>query len=273
MANPEAGYNGIVYFQLRTLWRACNEQLRHFAKELARQQEDRERTRLIQRAKRERDRRLHDVGELIRKLKTQADRLSETLESKREKLVAATGLFAFLRRRELRRAIEETQQEHTTVRKRIEELFDRRIRIEGEAWPEYEGIDVEGRRAINIAVIAYAYHLCAYCSEYDLATRAREAMTSPIQDLKYGTEADCGRLINRIQQLLAGLRDQRRSATHLKEYAAEIRLIAKYRNEVETVPAAASLSRVDLSASRGAPMPRVEILRDEYWDIYDVFLR
>jgi hypothetical protein len=273
MAQPGSGYNGIVYFKLRLLWRACNEQLGHFATELARQQEERERHRLIQRFQQDRDRRLQDLGDLIRKVKAEADRLSERLEQKRAELKAATGLFAWFRRRELRGEVGDAEREHATLRKRIEELFDRRIRIEGEAWPEYEGLDVEGRRAINVAVIAYAHHLCAYFSDLDLATRAREAMTMPIQDIKYGTEADCARLISRIEHLLEGLRDQRRSATHLKEYAAEIRLVAKYRNELETVPQASSLSRLDLSASRGAPMPRVDVMRDEYWDIYDVFLR
>lgn len=273
MAKPESGYNGLVYFQLRTVWRACNEQLRHFVKELARQQEERERHRLVHRCQQERDQRLKDLGELIRKVKAEADRLSESLERRRAELDAATGLFAWFRRRELRREIDAAEREHATVRRRIEELFDRRIRIEGEPWPEYEGLDVEGRRAINVAVIAYAYHLCAYFSDLDLTTRAREAVTLPIQDLKYGTESECGRLISRIQQLLAGLRDQRQNATHLKEYAAEIRLVVKYRSEVDTVPVASSLSRVDLSASRGAPMPRFDVLRDEYWDIYDVFLR
>ena len=31
MAKPEAGYNGLVYFQLRSLWRACFDQLGVFA--------------------------------------------------------------------------------------------------------------------------------------------------------------------------------------------------------------------------------------------------
>ena len=273
MAKPEAGYNGIVYFQLRTLWRACNEQLGHFATELMRQQEERERHRLIQRCQQERDHRLQDLGELIRKVKAEADRLSETLARKQAELNAAKGLFAYFRRRELRVSVEAAAREHATIRRRIEELFDRRIRIENEGWPEYEGLGVEGRRAINVAVIAYAYHLYAYCSDLDLSRRAREAVTMPIQDLKYGTESDCTRLIQRIQQQLDGLRDQRQNAAHLKEYAAEIRLVAKYRNELETVPTASSLSKLNLSASRGAPMPRVDILRDEYWDIYDVFVR
>lgn len=273
MAKPEAGYNGLVYFQLRTLWRGCNEQLRSFAVELARQQEERERQRLVQRHQKDRDRRLEDLGELIRKVKGEADRLGQSLEQAQSDLQEATGLFAFFRRRELRRDVREQEEEHAAVRQRIEELFDRRIKIEAEGWPEYEGLSVDGRRAINVAIIAYAHHLCAYFSDGDLANRAREAVTMPIQDQKYGTEPDCTRLINRIQELLAGLSDQRHSARNVKEYAAEIRREAKYRNELETVPSASSLTHVTPNAVGGAPLPKVDILRDEYWDIYDVFLR
>ena len=61
MAKPEAGYNGLVYFQLRTVWRACNDQLKGFVAELARQQEDRERQKIIQAARKDRDRRLEYI--------------------------------------------------------------------------------------------------------------------------------------------------------------------------------------------------------------------
>ena len=274
MAKPEAGYNGLVYFQLRTLWRADNEQLKGFADELRRQQEERERQRQIQRCQKDRDRRLEDLGDLIRRVKGEADRINEALDEARGNLAEATGLFAFLRRREYSREVEKLQTEHAVVRQRIEELFDRRIKFENEGWPAYEGLTIEGRRAINVAIIAFAHHLCAYFSENDVANRAREAVTLPIQDLKYGSEADCTNLIKRIQQLLGGLRDQRANARNVKEYAAEVRRQAKYRNELETVPLASSLANVVPAISNdGQPLPRADILRDEYWDVYDVFLR
>ena len=272
MAKPEAGYNGLVYFQLRTVWRACNDQLKGFVAELARQQEDRERQKIIQAARKDRDRRLEDLSELIRKVKAEADRLNESLEETRGALEQATGLFAFFRRRELQRTLDDQDHAHKTIRTRIEELFDRRIKIESEGWPEYPGMSVEGRRAINVAVIAYAYHLCAYFNDYNLGNRAREAVTMPIQDLKYGDEADCTRLINRIQDLLRNLADQRNSAGAVKGVAAEIRKHAKYRTELETVPVASSLAALAASPA-AAKLPKADVLRDEFWDIYDVFLR
>lgn len=274
MAKPEAGYNGLVYFQLRTLWRAANEQLTVFADELRRQQEERERQKQIKRCQQDRDRRLEDLGDLIRRVKSEADRINEALDEARGKLSAATGLFAFLRRREYTREVQKLEAEHAVARQRIEELFDRRIKFENEGWPAYEGLTIEGRRAINVAIVAFANHLCGYFSEYDLANRAREAVTLPIQDLKYGTESECTNLINRIQELLGGLRDQRANARNVKQYAAEVRRHAKYRNELETVPLASSLASVAAAITKDSPAHRkVDVLRDEYWDIYDVFLR
>lgn len=274
MAKPEAGYNGLVYFQLRTLWRAANEQLNVFADELRRQQEERERQRQIKRCQRDRDRRLEDLGDLIRRVKSEADRINEALDEARGKLAGATGIFKFLRRREYTRDVQKLEAEHAVVRQRIEELFDRRIKFENEGWPAYEGLTIEGRRAINVAIIAFAHHLCGYFAECDLANRAREAVTLPIQDLKYGTEVECTNLINRIQELLGGLRDQRANARNVKQYAAEVRHHAKYRNELETVPLASSLASVAAAITKDSPrLPKVDMLRDEYWDIYDVFLR
>jgi hypothetical protein len=272
MAKPEAGYNGLVYFQLRTIWRAANDQLKGFAAELQRQQEDRERQKIIQAARTDRDRRLEDLSELIRKVKAEADRLTESVEETRGALAKATGLFAIFRRRELSRTLEDQEHAHRTIRKRIEELFDRRIKIEGEPWPEFPGLSIEGRRAINIAIIAYAYLLCAHFKDYDLANRAREAVTMPIQDLKYGNESDCTMLIRRIQDLLRGLADQRVNAGGVKGLAAEIRRHAKYRNELETVPVASSLANLHASPA-AAKIPKTDVLREEYWDVYDVFVR
>ncbi|MGD8977679.1 MAG: hypothetical protein PVG91_08745, partial [Gammaproteobacteria bacterium] len=61
MAKPEAGFSGLVYFQLRSLWRTCNEQLQKFSEELRRQQDDRERKRQILRFNEDRGRRLEDL--------------------------------------------------------------------------------------------------------------------------------------------------------------------------------------------------------------------
>jgi len=271
MAKPEAGYNGLVYFQLRSLWRACYDQLGMFAEELRKQQEDRERKKQLQIFNKGRAHRMDEINDLIRRVKDEADEIAEEILGLEAREARLRGIWNYFRRREIASRLLERKAEHASARTRIEELFDRRIRIEGEQWPEFPGLSVEGRRIVNIAVIAYAQHLYSYFSESNVARLAREAVTRPIQDLKYGTEKECTYLIDKIQTLMGGLKDSHLKATGLKELAQEIRRHAEFRNDEETVPAASSLDA--MMSGSVVVGPRVNVLMEEYWDIYDVFLR
>ncbi len=271
MAKPEAGYNGLVYFQLRSLWRACYDQLAVFAEELRKQQEDRERKKQLQVFNKDRSHRMDEINDLIRRVKDEADDIAGDIAELEKRQGRLSGLWNYFRRREVAARLAERRAEHAGARSRIEELFDRRIKIEGETAPEFPGLSIEGRRIVNIAVIAYAQHLYAYFSESNVARLAREAVTRPIQDLKYGSEKECTHLIDKIQQLMAGLKDSHLKAAGLKDMALDVRRHSEFRNDEDTVPAASSLD--GMLAGSVLTGPRVNVLMEEYWDIYDVFLR
>ena len=274
MAKPEAGYNGLVYFQLRALWRACNDQMKLFVGELKGQQTDRERKKQIKRFQKDRDRRLGDLNDLIRRVKLESDRLADEIIHLEQERARMASIWHFFKRRDISSNLLAKSNEHAAVRQRIEELFDRRIKIEGEAWPEFPGLGVAGRRAINIAAAAFAHHLYEYCSEGGIAVLARDAVTRPIQDLTYGSEDQCTHLIRTIQSLMDGLADRRDSAKDVKGLASEIRRHARFRSDDETVPLATSIDEAVLEPRNGRfNSARVNVLQDEYWDVYDVVLR
>jgi hypothetical protein len=274
MAKPEAGYSGLVYFQLRSLWRTCREQLRAFADELRRQQDDRERRKQIERFNQDRSKRLDDVLELLQRVKVEADRIGDEIAGLEADLARRWGFWNLFKRRGIRAEIAARSDERSAVRLRIEELFDRKIRIESEPWPEFPGLSIEGRRAINVAVIAYACLLVDHFSENDLARLAKDAVTRPIQDHKYGSEQDCAYLIKRIEALVQGLQSRAELAVSLRDMSMEIRRAAEYRSREETVPVAGSMDAIGISANvsgkKGAV--KLNVLTEEYWDLYDVFL-
>ena len=271
MAKPEAGYNGMVYFQLRALWRACNDQLRSFADDLRKQQEDRERKKQIQLFNQDRQHRVEEINDLIMRLKDEADSGADELAELEERLGRLKGLWNYFRRRELSSRLSHKRAEYAAARARMEEMFDRRMKIEGEPWPEFPGLSTEGRRIINIAVIAYAQHLYSHFSENNVSRLAREAVTRPIQDLKYGSEKECTYLIEKIQTLMLALKDRHMNIPGLKQLAEEIRRHVEFRNDEETVPVASSLDGMVLGP--GAVGPRVNVMVEEYWDLYEVFVR
>ena len=62
LSDPETGIPALVYYQLRSLWSACYDQLELFKGELLKQQEERERKRVQQEFNRQREQRLHVSG-------------------------------------------------------------------------------------------------------------------------------------------------------------------------------------------------------------------
>ncbi|MGB5623232.1 MAG: hypothetical protein WBN65_12115 [Gammaproteobacteria bacterium] len=273
MARPEAGFSGLVYFQLRSLWRACNEQLKKFSEELQRQQDDRERKRQILRFNEDRGRRLADLADLLSRVKAESDVCSERVREIESELAQRRGFWNYFRRKELRSQQLEVASDQAAVRQRLDELIERRIKIESEPWPEFTGLSIEGRRAINIAAIAYAHQLFTQLSVIDIARLCKDAVVRPIQDHKYGSEEDCSRLIGKIQKLSEQVSAGQVDAEKLRRVARDIRKHAEFRNPDETVPVASSLDDMMFHDSDGRPVPaQVNVMAEEYWDLYDVFL-
>src|ERR1700749_2493790 len=63
LADPATGFSALVFFQLRGLWKTCNQQLPKFASDLPRQQEARETARHAAECDATRNMRLGDVDE------------------------------------------------------------------------------------------------------------------------------------------------------------------------------------------------------------------
>jgi predicted nuclease with TOPRIM domain len=279
LSKPEAGHSALVYFQLRSVWKASHEQLHSFAGQLFKQQEDRARRKQIMRFNQERDRRLSDLSDVIREARAQVDRRKADLDAARLRLDAATGFLRLFHRRRLRAEMAQLESDWESARDALEQLFDKRIKIESEPWPEFPGLNVEAKRAVNIAIIALAQHLYVHFSENDIARMARDAATRPIQDIKYGSEQDCKYLMTKIQELLAQMRDGSDWAREIKSRAQALRRQVSFRSERETVPMAGSLTSLPVAVGAGNFRQTVSeiamdvnVLSEEYWDLYQAFV-
>ena len=279
LSKPEAGHHALVYFQLRSVWKAGHEQLQTFAEQLYKQQEDRARRKQIMRFNQERDRRLGDLTDAIRDARAEVDRCKAELDAARSGVESASGVFGWFRRRRLRSEAAALESAWEASRQKLDQLFDKRIKIESEPWPEFPGLNVEAKRAVNIAIIALAQHLYVHFSENDVARMARDAVTRPIQDIKYGSEQDCKYLMSKIQELLAGLREGAGWAAEIRSRAQSLRRQVTFRSERETVPMAGSLTSLPVAVGAGSFRQTVSeialdvnVLSEEYWDLYQAFV-
>jgi hypothetical protein len=278
LADPRSGHSALVFYQLRGLWKACHQLLLKFTRELRRQQEERESQKFAK----------ENAENLAARLAVAANVIAEKAtaqEVSREKLAALqaewrrSGAFwHFLKRRRLKAEIDAARNVAAAAAAARDEAQARHDAIVAEAAPEFAGLSLESRRAINLAAIAYAQILCEKLVTGGLAARAKEAVARRVQEMSFGTQADCEAHMSQIQRAAAQLGSARESAATIKAICEKLRAACEYRNEADTVPTADSIAAAQVSStlqdgSKAAPAQRWDVLADDYWDLYSVLLR
>lgn len=275
LASPETGYNAIVYYQLRSLWDECHEQLERFCEVLKKQQVDRERKREIMEFNREREKRLAQANELVVKAKAESDALKAEIEKQESEIARKSGVLHFFNRRKLRKDLDDERRKLAEIRARIEELFSRRVKIESEQWPEFKGISLKGKRAINIALVAMAQHLYIHFADQKLGDMARQAMRQRPTESHYGMRQDCEFLMEKISASLERLRSQTGFADSLKARADWLRTQAEFKNNNDPVPLASSMSKISTTVGKDQEtglLLDVNVLGDDYWSVLSVMV-
>lgn len=280
LTNPLAAANAMVYFQLRHLWRTGALRLDQFAKELHMQRERRERAQLHEAALAKRKRRLDAIAEkqagLLHKRKQVIEELLR-LEKRLERMNVVLRLFQGPR---LRRRIGGLKTGRGTLEERIQEFNELTEKIQGEPLPEPEGLSIESRRLINLALIAFAQHLVVHFSEHDLASLAKTSTERPVADMKFGDRRTCDQMVERIRERIEGLKTAKNLPDRIKRRTDVLLNEMRYRNETDTVPRADCVAHTRVSVepeTAGNPVRRVEtaplrinVLEDDYWDLHSV---
>jgi len=120
---------------------------------------------------------------------------------------------------------------------------------------------VEGRRAVNLAVIACAELLQERLASAGLAELVRQSTLRRVYDADYGGREECLALMQRATQALAELERSADDFATIKSRVDRLRSTAAYRADTETVPQPETLQ----TAGR--------VLAEEYWDVYRALLR
>jgi hypothetical protein len=276
LANPEAGYSALVFYQLRGLWRACNAQLDQFAGELARQQEERERRKQMFEFNQDLKNRLEVVDGRLAVADDTARQQDERKSELENKLLRLRGFWNYFRRRSLRTELMRQHAHVDDAQRECAQIREEHATLEMEQCPAFPGLSVDGRRSINLATIAYALVLGARLSTHGLATRTKDAMGRRVHEVQYGARAECETLMIAIAQALAAVRSRKDLAAEIKGCVEQLREVAQFRATGDTVPLGESLASVVPANPEGRAMLSLsgpQILADDYWHIYKVLLR
>ena len=280
LTNPLAAANAMVYFQLRHMWRTAALRVEQFGKELQMQRERRERAQLHESALAKRKRRLDAIneklGELVQKRKEVIDERNR-LEERLGRMGAILKLF---RGRKARKQLQGMEAGRVALEERITECNELIEKIQGEPLPEPEGLSLESRRLINVAIIALAQHLVAHFSEHDLASLAKTSTQRPVADMKFGERSLCDRMVERIRERVEELRSSKTLADYVKKRTDVLIGEMKYRNDTDSVPRPDCVEEIKMSfgadpannlmrRATDAPL-RINVIDENYWDIFAV---
>jgi hypothetical protein len=270
LGRPDEGYKSLAYFQLRALWRAGSKRLEQFASDLARQQKDRERRAQMAEFERDKRARLGDVDREFVEAKVLADQLQAEQKLAQQRLGELAGFWNHFRRRKLEDAIAARALRLEGAQAAVTDLGDARHAFEVEPPPAFEGISLEGKRAVNLAVIAYAEWLCDRLAADGLADLARQTTLRRVFESGYGSREECLALMERAAKAIADLERQSDDLVELKSRTDRLRRTARYRGENDPIPMQDSISPPD---TPGRAHGSVNVLLEEYFEIYGALLR
>lgn len=268
LGSPERGLDALVHFGLKALWRACREQLEKFAAELKRERQDAQRKQQLAEFQQDRSERLKVADERLRQAQevTEAERVR--MSQREARMAQLKQFWHYFKRRALAVEILEQRERCVGAERHLADMQESHRTIEKEPWPEFPGLSIEGRRLVNLAVIAYAQHLFARLAVSGLAMDARLANNRSVESAKHGSLDACLARLREIAQALALVNAQDGLVAEIKKRGDKMSAGATWRNANETVPQPASLP----PAATGG-VPDANVLVDDYWDVYKVLLR
>src|ERR1700722_4150074 len=156
----ETAYPALVFYQLRAMWQRGREILEQFTAELAAQQEERERRALFVEFNRMQFSRRQGAEAAVRTAQAQFIDAQQVVADLTARRALLTRLWHYFKRRDLDHRMVGAGGALGLATMQVEETRAAMAAIESEQPPEFPGLSLDARRAINIAAIAYAEVLC-----------------------------------------------------------------------------------------------------------------
>jgi hypothetical protein len=275
----ETAYPALVFYQLRALWQSGRAILEQFVAELANQQEERERRAFLAECNRRLFALRQSVESRLRAAETQhleAHDAVTQLVATRAKL---TRFWHYFKRRNVDRQLHAAEAAAQAADATLAETRTAAEQLSETPAPDFPGLSLEARRAINLAAIAYAEVLCLRLIETPLVALAKEATSRREVADDYGGREECEVLIAAIASARSVLQRKENVAQDVKDRSERLKAMARYRDTSDASPLAESiafgerdaLADQPLGGTAAARMPNV--LAEDTWDLFRVLTR
>lgn len=265
LGQSETAYPAIVFYHLRELWTQGRTLIGQFVAELAAQREDRERRAFLAEHNRRLFARRQEADATLREAEARSAEARGAVGELEQELARLQRFWHYFRRRAVRARLQAASLQSLLCMQDLEAARAACEQLAAEALPEFGGLSLEARRAINLAAVAYGQVLVERLQHTPLMEMAREATSlrePPRED--YGDRARCEATMQEIAAARALLQSRTSLQAEIKQRSDRLRALARYRSTNDTVPTAESLTGT-LDGSK--------VLADDLWEIYRVLLR
>ena len=279
LSDPERAANAAVYFQLRGVWTYGRRRLSRLAGDLCTRQQEREGQRETARFEEHRQAALSAIDARLAPLLERRELLESELGAVHSQHAERTGFWNYFARRRLVSEQSVLEVAAASVAEQIER-YERARHDKLKELPILpEEIGIDGKRLVNLSVLALAQELCLAFGEQDVATLARESSLRQVTEARYGSLQDCRNLSQQIERVLRKVEVMDELSGRVRRRAETLQQNVSYRRDADTVPAPDALAVISvLTAPNDQERPAQEkdlplnVLAEEYWDIYAVLL-
>ena len=275
---PESAYPALAFYQLRRLWQSGREIIEQFIGDLSRQQDERERRQHVAEHNRRQFAQRQALDAQLNEARSHAEQAARELTEMQAERARLTRFWHYFKRRALDHRIATTSGASLHAGEALASARAAVQALDAEAVPEFPGLSLEARRAINLAALALAEVLCVRLAKTNLVALAKEATARREATDEYGTPQECVDLMAEIDNAYLLIQSRTNIAQEIKLRSDRIKQVARYRNAPDTTPVADSiaLSEGDVLNSQavGGNAARVpNVLAEDTWDLYRILLR
>ena len=276
----ESAYPVLVFYQLRRLWQAGRTLIKQFVADLVRQQEERERRAHLAHHNRGLFARRQAAATQLQAAQSLAAQAAGELAALEAQRAQLTRLWHYFKRRHLEQRVTAAHAAAAAAGSSLNQTQRAVEDLDRENVPQFPGLALPARRAINIAAIAYAQVLCLRLAvmKPPLVQMARDATGRREATDDYGSPRECVLLMGQIQHAHQLLEGRDTLAAEIKARTGALSGGARYRAPGDTTPVPDSLNasagdvlQEPARGSDGAPLPNV--LSEDTWDLFRILLR
>jgi chromosome segregation ATPase len=274
LSSPATAATSVTYYQLRDVWSRCFERLAAISDDLSRVHHDKKYRQHVAGFRRELYKSLTGIQGELGEINQSGELLRSQIRMLREKRMQCQGVWNFFSRRRLTSAIAKLRADRRQITMRLGELTEDIQSRSSESPPEFAGLAIEEKRSINLTIIAYAQELYLHFADQEISIKAREAYIRQLSDIRYGDKHDCRSMSSYIEERIGLLEADRKLQDRVEMRAQHLGSLVSYRSDADAVPSAELLDRIILLKAAGKPCGSVNInvLADEYWDVFAVLL-